>query len=81
MKESFELLRFALKALRVKIGDSNGAVAAKMRNMQRMVQGLEMAAQGDTSFLQAAIETVDAGGGNGLDTMSDDELKAALGIE
>ena len=71
----------ALKALRVKIGDSNEAVAAKMQNMQRMVQGLEMAAQGDTSFLQTAIETVDEGGTGGIDTMSDDDLKAALGIE
>jgi hypothetical protein len=57
----------ALKALRVRVGDTDEAVARKMANMDRMVTGLEAAARGDTAALQSIVGVVNSGqsgGGN-----------------
>ncbi len=51
----------ALKALRVRIGDTDQAVARKMANMDRMVSGLEAAARGDTAALQSIVGVVNSG--------------------
>jgi hypothetical protein len=48
----------ALKALRVRVGDTDEAVARKMANMERMVAGLEAAAAGDTVTLQAIVSGI-----------------------
>lgn len=59
----------ALKALRVRVGDSDEAVARKMANMERMVMGLEAAARGDAAALQAIVGEVNSQvsmRGNGL---------------
>ena len=50
----------ALKALRVRVGDTDQAVARKMANMNRMVAGLEAAAAGDTATLQAIVSGVNS---------------------
>jgi hypothetical protein len=52
----------ALKALRVRIGDTDQAVARKMANMDRMVSGLEAAARGDTAALQSIVGNINSGG-------------------
>jgi hypothetical protein len=57
----------ALKALRVRIGDTDEAVARKMANMDRMVSGLEAAARGDTSALQSIVGAVNSGGATAAD--------------
>jgi hypothetical protein len=57
----------ALKALRVRIGDTDEAVARKMANMNRMVAGLEAAAAGDTAALQSIIGGINSGGASGGD--------------
>ena len=48
----------ALKALRVRIGDSQETIQRKLANMNRMVQGLDAAAAGDTEALQQLISGI-----------------------
>lgn len=60
-----------LRSLRVRIGDSDEAVARKMANMERMVMGLEAAARGDTAALQAIVGEVNSQGNVGGE---DDDL-------
>jgi len=52
-----------------------------MQNMSRMVQGLDMAAQGDTSFLQTAIEGVDSGAGASTEFDDDASIPEGATVE
>ena len=59
----------ALRALRVRIGDSQETINAKMANMSRMVQGLEAAAAGDTEALRQIVGGIASQEGQGAAPM------------
>ena len=63
--------RRILRALRIRIGDSPQARMRKLNNMNRMVEGLEMAARGDASFLRETISQIDNEMGGGVESAED----------